>query len=113
MNLIDALAIKAVGWHDERTKKIYKEAETIVFNHANEVGKLFGKEAKIEPELTEHGHPRRSDSTRWTETEAEIYAAIDLIEVSGAHELLTNAQTKLKEAADLYADWFETTTEKQ
>lgn len=58
-------------------------------------------------ELTEHGHPRRNDSTEWTEIEKVIHNAISLIEEAGAHELLTNSQMKLQEAADMYADWYE------
>lgn len=58
-------------------------------------------------ELTQNGHPRRNDMTEWTEIEKAIYNAISLIEEAGAHELLTNSQIKLQEAANLYADWFE------
>lgn len=58
-------------------------------------------------ELTKHGHPRRNDVTEFTEVEKAIHKAINLIEEAGAHELLTNSQIKLTEAANLYADWFE------
>jgi len=60
-------------------------------------------------ELTKHGHPRRNDTTEWTEIEKAIYNTIRLIDEAGAHEFLTNSQIKIKlqEAATLYADWYE------
>lgn len=89
MKLIDALAIKATGWSDDKTKEIYKEAEMVIWNHEQV---LLGKNDIV---------------TEWTEVEARIYSAIGLIEAAGTHEFLTEATIKLEEAANLYADWFE------
>ena len=89
MKLIDALAIKATGWSDYKTKEIYKEAEMVICNHEQV---LLGKNDIV---------------TEWTEVEARIYSAIGLFEAAGTHEFLTEATIKLQEAANIYADWFE------
>lgn len=59
-----------------------------------------------EPEV-ENPFPRRNRRDKWTPAETAIHNALEVVEMAGAHILLTDAIIKLNEARELVADFVE------